>query len=129
MNILGAFFAAMVFMYLMWQDFDARMFIIWVINIIFAEAFIRLRWRMSVPCPHCAFDPLIYKKDSEKAAELVKAQLARRREDPKYMLAQPLRLPKISANRVQQIQDMKELEAQMKGQVPVKTGRFVSRTL
>lgn len=128
-NVLGALLASFVFMFILWQDFDARFLIIWVVNIAFAEVFVRLRWRMSVPCPHCAFDPLIYKKDPDQASELVKAQLARRREDPKYLLAQPLNLPRLTSRRAEEVHKQKELEAQRKGLVPVKRGQFVSKTL
>lgn len=117
LNIVSAFLAAIVFMFILWQGYDPRVMIVWVINIVIAEAFIRFRWRLSVPCPHCGFDPVIYKKEPEKAAAMVKAQLQRRKEDPRYLLTRPLNLPALSAERAKMIEGAK------------KPGSYVSRSL
>ena len=58
----------------------------------FAEIFILVRWRLSIPCPHCGFDPVVYKKKPEVAAAQVKAFLDQRREDPLAVFS-PLQLP------------------------------------
>lgn len=116
-NILGAFLASIVLMYVIWQAYDPRVMIIWVVNIVVAEVFIKMRWRLSVPCPHCGFDPVIYKKDPVVAAELVKTQISRRKVDPKYMLSRSLNLPAISPERAKTIENQG------------KTGQLLSRSL
>ena len=37
-----------------------------------SEIFIQLRWRLTVACPRCGFDPVLYVKDPEKAARRVR---------------------------------------------------------
>lgn len=83
-------------MYAIWQDFDPRVMIVFVVCLAFSEAFIKLRWRLSMFCSQCGFDPVLYIKHPNKAAEKVKAHLDRRKEDPKYLLARPLNLPALS---------------------------------
>ena len=48
--------------------------------------FVRVRWRNSVKCPHCGFDPIVYKSNPEKAAQITKAFLEKRKRDPTYLL-------------------------------------------
>lgn len=59
-----------------------------------AEAFIKIRWRIHMVCRNCGFDPVIYVKDPNKAAHLVKEFLDRRAQDPAFLLRDPLNLPK-----------------------------------
>jgi hypothetical protein len=80
-------------MMLIWREFDPRVFTIFIIFLAIGETFVQLRWRMSLTCKHCGFDPVIYKKNPEDAAEKVRGHLLRRREDPRYLLARPLDLP------------------------------------
>lgn len=58
-----------------------------------AEAFVKIRWRMHMTCRSCGFDPVLYVKNPQKAAGLVKEFLDRRKEDPDYLLRKPLNLP------------------------------------
>lgn len=77
------------------QDFDPRAVVYFVIALAFAELFVIFRWRLSIACPHCGFDPVLYKKAPEKAAARVKRFLDLRREDPLSALARGPRLPVI----------------------------------
>lgn len=79
-----------------WQDFDPRVILIFVLFVAIAEIFVQVRWRMTIACPLCGFDPVLYLKDSVKAVDKVKIRLEQRRKDPASLLAKPLRLPKIS---------------------------------
>ncbi len=80
----------------MWQEYDPRALIIFVLCVAASVVFIELRWRLSVICRTCGFDPIIYKKQPDLAAQRVKEMLELRRQDPKYLLAKPLNLPAIS---------------------------------
>jgi len=88
-NIFEMFgFAAVgvIVTYLVWQDFH------WVGVIIFgalafsAEMTHRLRWRNSITCKNCGFDPITYKRSPDRAAQTVKSFLEQRKEDPLYLL-------------------------------------------
>jgi hypothetical protein len=75
-----------IFTTLVWQQPDLRSLILFTSMAVSMEIFIRMRWRNSVKCPHCGFDPLVYKADPDQAALKVKAFLERRKNDPKYLL-------------------------------------------
>ncbi len=92
-HIAGAFLAAALSMVVIWQEFDPRVLMVFVIFIASAEIFVQIRWRMSLSCRQCGFDPVIYKKNAEVAAEKVKDHLLRRKQDPRYLLYEPLNLP------------------------------------
>lgn len=115
-NVIYCSLAALPIMYLMWQEFDPRVTVVFVLCLAFAEVFIKLRWRMSLACQTCGFDPVLYKKDADLASQKVKAHLAVRAQDPKYLLSKPLDLPKLPAVRAEALET--------KGK-----GRLVSRTL
>lgn len=78
---------SVVIMMLVWHGIDARVLMIFVWLLSACEFFIQIRWRLSLPCPHCAFDPLIYLKDQARAAEKVKAHLEKRRQDPMVLFS------------------------------------------
>ncbi len=59
-----------------------------------AEAFIKIRWRVHMVCKSCGFDPVIYVKNPQKAAQLVTEYMDRRSQDPTALLRRPLNLPK-----------------------------------
>lgn len=55
-----------------------------------AELFTVIRHRMSLSCGRCGFDPIVYRRSQEDAAKLVRTHLARRAEDPRTFLAEPV---------------------------------------
>ena len=79
--------------FIVWQDFDPRLVIFFVGAIITAEIFIVVRWRFSIACQHCGFDPVLYKKRPELAAERVRAYYGERMEDPMSIFSPPPKLP------------------------------------
>ena len=79
-------FVSGLFMFLVWGEPDMRSLILFGILAFSLQVFIRVRWRESVKCPHCGFDPILYKEDSELAAEKVKAFLEVRKKNPQYLL-------------------------------------------
>jgi hypothetical protein len=80
--------------YVFWGQYNPKSLLFAVISVMIAEVFCRLRWRMHLVCRECGFDPVIYKNNPQQAAELVKAFLQRRSEDPQFLLKKPLNLPK-----------------------------------
>ena len=91
----GAFSVCLSFA--IWGVYNPKSLIFAVVSVMIAEVFCRLRWRMHLVCKACGFDPVIYKNNPNQAAELVKAFLKRRAEDPQFLLKKPLNLPKKAA--------------------------------
>ncbi|MEI7974162.1 MAG: hypothetical protein WCH11_07330 [Bdellovibrio sp.] len=63
--------------------------------ILLTEIVVHLRWRTSVICRQCGFDPILYKKSPAQAAAQVKQRLENRKKDPRALLARPLNLPRL----------------------------------
>jgi hypothetical protein len=116
MNVVGSALASLVMMFALWQQYDPRVLIVFVICLAVSEVFVKIRWRLSVVCRSCGFDPVLYLKHPEQAANKVKEQLDLRRQDPQYLLAKPLNLPAIPADKAKALQE--------KGK-----GRLVSRSI
>lgn len=96
MNFLASAMTAIVIMLGLWQQFDPRVVIVFIVCLAISEVFVQIRWRLSVACRQCGFDPVLYVRDQEGAAAKVKAHLDRRKEQPQYLLSRPLNLPTIS---------------------------------
>jgi hypothetical protein len=79
--------------FFIWRTWDPKSLLFFVISMMGAEAFLKTRWRVHMACRNCGFDPVIYVKSPQKAAELVKDFLDRRAKDPAYLLKKPLNLP------------------------------------
>jgi hypothetical protein len=123
LNVIYAGLAALVIMYLLWQNFDPRGLIVFAVLLAITETFIQFRWRLSIPCRQCGFDPVMYLKDPNKAAEKVTLHLEKRRADPKYLMARPLNLPAISKEKSIALQN----KAKSTAKNADKKGRLVSR--
>jgi hypothetical protein len=115
--------ASAVVMYSFWGAFDPRVLVVFAISLGITEIFIQIRWRLSVHCKQCGFDPVLYVKDPDKAAEKVTAHMLKRRQDPRYLLARPLNLPTISPAKAEALQNMLQNKARGKD----KKGVLVSR--
>jgi len=70
--------------------FDARGLGLGAVFVGIAEIFVGLRHRLSVKCGRCGFDPIIYRKSQERAAEIVRLHLERRALNPAHLLADPI---------------------------------------
>lgn len=136
----GAFFgcllAALSLMVLVFQDFDPRAILFFILFLVVAEIFTQIRWRISVVCKHCGFDPVLYLKDTEKAAEIVKQRLAVRSTGAEAWLAKPLDLPKLTKKRAEFIQNAQILSKNPSSRDSLSTtprqsdaGKLLNRTL
>ena len=85
-NVLLAFGMSLVLMYGLWQQMDGRVTLIFAINIIVGEIFVYMRWRLSMKCPHCHFDPLLYKSNRPKLVRQVRERLDELRVSGGYLL-------------------------------------------
>ena len=62
-------------MYIVWGDLEPKAVIVLAVCLMFSEVFVHMRWRMTMSCPHCHFDPLLYKRNRALASANVKARL------------------------------------------------------
>lgn len=93
MSYVGLLALSLTIMLILAQDFDPRVIIFFVLSLIFCEAVVHFRWRLTMVCRHCGFDPILYLRSPEKAAQKVKDQLIARRDNVDTIFAQPLNLP------------------------------------
>ena len=84
--------ASALLSFIIWQEFDPRALMFFTFGLGVAEIFVVVRFRVSIPCSHCGFDPVLYKKYPERAAARVKEIIDLRREDPMAAFS-PLNLP------------------------------------
>ena len=91
-------------MFAVFQEFDPRVLLIFVAFLAIAEIFVQFRWRLTIVCKHCGFDPVLYLKDSEKAVAKVKLRLDQRQKDPASLLAEPLQIPKLPKEKAELIE-------------------------
>ena len=73
--------------YLIWGSPDLRSLVFLGSLIFLTQLILRMRYRNSVKCPHCGFDPLLYKQNPAAAAERVKARMEDRKDNPAFLLS------------------------------------------
>lgn len=103
-----ALVASFALMFVVWQDFDPRVFVLVGASLCITELFISFRWRLSIACRRCGFDPVLYKKSPEQAATRVKAHMERSKEDPLSLFNPPPQLPVIRKKANAQRSDQKK---------------------
>jgi hypothetical protein len=86
-DVVSSAALAAVLMLVIWQGFDPRVSIFFALFLGLAEFFILVRWRLTISCPYCGFDPVLYRRSPAKAALKVTTHLDRRRADPNYLLS------------------------------------------
>jgi hypothetical protein len=74
--------------YMIWQSLNPKAIVIFVCLLVIMEIVILVRHRLSVVCQYCGFDPHVYLKKPERAAELVRLRIERLRLEPQSLLSQ-----------------------------------------
>lgn len=95
-----------------WDGPDLRSMLIFMGMAFTAQVSLRMRYRQSVKCPHCGFDPILYKVAPEEAAQLVKAHLEQRRDNPEYLLRPRPKIKPLYLSK-EQIKALKKAEDQI----------------
>ncbi len=85
-EIMALAMAGAIASYLIWQDFHWSSLFLFAALVLITELTYQVRWRHSIKCKGCGFDPITYKNNPEKAASEVKIYLEKRKEDPLYLL-------------------------------------------
>lgn len=84
---------AIILSFIVFQDLDIKALLFISLFIGLSEVFIHLRWRLSVVCMECGFDPFIYKMSPARAALKVKETIANREKNPQNYLKPALQIP------------------------------------
>ena len=71
----------------LWTWWDPRSIAIFSVAMVSTEIFIYLRWRFSLVCTLCGFDPVLYRKSPELAREKVRLFYDTKTQDPKFLLS------------------------------------------
>ena len=85
-NVLLSFFVSIAVMFVVWQKIEPKAVLIFAISLMISEVFVQLRWRLSLPCPHCHFDPALYKRNPEQASQNVKRRLEALKDSGDHLL-------------------------------------------
>jgi hypothetical protein len=86
------FAASLILMLILWQKLNFKFVPIFAVLIVFVEFFIQIKQRLLLVCPHCGFDPVLYKKNPAQCAEKVKVHLQKRQSDPTILLSKKPKL-------------------------------------
>ena len=101
-NVVGAVLLAMTAGQAYWGAPDPRAILVFCLVVTGMEIFVYMRWRSSIVCALCGFDPLVYKQSPARASELVKAFYKEREEDPSFWLTRSPLLERQKAARLNQ---------------------------
>lgn len=69
-----------------WRTISPKAILVLVAVMMLAEIIVQLRWRMSLACAHCGFDPLLYTRNPDLASKKVREIYERRRERADFLL-------------------------------------------
>lgn len=95
-----------------WGGPDLRSMLIFMSLAFVLQVFLRVRYRESVKCPHCGFDPILYKQNPEMAAQKVKTYIDARKDNPEFLLKPQLKIKPIylSKDQMKLLEKDKELD-------------------
>jgi hypothetical protein len=93
-EVLSLVLLCIIFTYAFYQSLDVRGLYFVGIILLIGEAFSQLKWRASMICRNCGFDPVVYVRNPEQAGLKIKAFLEKRNDSPEHLLRSPVILPK-----------------------------------
>jgi hypothetical protein len=126
-NVVGMLLFALALTYFAWGKPDPRGLVLFCVFTTLSETFVHLRWRMSVACSLCGFDPVIYKRSPAQASAKVKEFFETNRNDPEFWLTRsPLvelqKKIRVQERRKTARQDLREqMQRRAKAVAPTKT--------
>lgn len=92
-GIIGMVILSYVMTHVIWHQPDIRGLVILGALLMVSEISIKLRWRQSLLCQHCGFDPVLYMKSPQAAAVKIQDYIKTRSEKPEFLLKPALNLP------------------------------------
>ncbi len=103
-NVVAAVLLAMIVGQAYWGEPDPRALMLFCLTIVGSEILIYMRWRSSLICSLCGFDPVVYKRSPQDAARMVRAFFAEKQDNPDFWLT---RSPLVERKRQMRAQERK----------------------
>ena len=94
LDIFGLIILGITITYAVYKNLDSRGLFFIGLLLLIGEAFAQAKWRTSMVCRNCGFDPVIYVRNPEQAGLKIRAFLDTRAESPAHLLRLPVQLPK-----------------------------------
>ena len=110
-NVWLSFLLSVVVTLAVWNTLDPRALFLFGIFLSVAEVFVQLRWRLGLRCQHCGFDPVIYLRDPNRAADIVKAQFQDKSQRLEFFFTESPLLRKAAMSKMRSQRMQKHLEA------------------
>ncbi len=92
-GVISLSLLSVVLTYALFRDLDVRGLSILSMLLILGEIFQQTKWRTSMICRNCGFDPVMYIKDPNAAGLKIKAFLDRRKDSPESLLKPAVLMP------------------------------------
>ena len=96
LDILGLILLGISVTFAVYKSLDPRGLFFIALFLLIGEAFVQAKWRTSMVCRNCGFDPVIYIRSPEQAGLKIRAFLDTRAESPAHLLRPPISIPKKS---------------------------------
>lgn len=127
-NVVASSFLATALSFAYFGVPDPRGLVLFCLFIGVAEIFVYARWRMSMSCSLCGFDPVIYKRSLESAAQKVRLFYEEKSKDPQFYLSRSplLEIQKKKAEQDRKIFELKHFEARLKEKKPQSLARPIT---
>jgi hypothetical protein len=93
LEVIGLVLLSLILTYGIYQSLDIRGLLFVGLFLLVGETFSQIKWRASMICRNCGFDPVVYVRNPEEAGLKIKAFLERRSESPEHLLRPPVTLP------------------------------------
>lgn len=109
-NVLASSALSGVVSVAFYGQLDPRALLFFCLVTALGESFIYFRWRLSLVCRLCGFDPVVYKRSPAAAAARVRAFFEEQIANPKFQLSKS---PLLELHRQQRIRERKNLERRL----------------
>lgn len=86
-NVVGALLLSTGITHAVYGELDPRGLMLFCLTMVGSEIFIFLRWRSSLICRLCGFDPIVYKRSPATAALKVREFYEKGKDDPNFQLS------------------------------------------
>lgn len=108
-DVIGLVILGITITFAVYKTLEPRGLFFIAVLLLVGEAFAQTKWRTSMVCRNCGFDPVVYVRNPEQAGLKIRAFLDTRAESPAHLLRLPVQLPK----RAEKIQKGKNLSLKM----------------
>lgn len=86
-DVMAALITSLVFASAAWGPFDPRALVLFALFVGAGEIFVYLRWRLSIVCRYCGFDPVLYNISPGRAREKVRQFYESQIRSPQFLLS------------------------------------------